>query len=272
MRNRKLISVIIPNFNNESYIEGCLLSVLAQTYRYLEVIVIDDCSTDRSPEIIKHYAHEDKRILPIFNRMNVGVAQNRHWGIMKAQGDFITTLDSDDIFLSDYKLEKELELFQHKEEEGKGNTIIFSGIVLIDPKGLRLGQLSSKAKEGFLLNEIIARTCMIPRDFLFTRRQYEEAGGFDTSIPIYEDWDLKIRMARNNLFFFTGIEGIGYRRHGQGLSATMPARHTWWLSKIFIKNFHLIETERVRTTWMFFLFLMNLYRTHLKKRFRGRFR
>lgn len=251
MKNYECISVIVPNYNNGQYLESCLDSVLSQDYDNLEVIVIDDCSTDGSGEIIRKYARRDARIAPVFNEKNLGVAVNRHNGIMGARGVYITTLDSDDIFLRTDKLSREHEVMQVKMTAGIRNGIIFSGIVLLKADGSRLGAQAATIREGDILNHIVRRSCLIPRDFLFTREQYVAAGGFDSRIPIYEDWDLKIRLAKKNLFYYSGIDGIGYRRHGTGLSSASPLCHAWWLSWIFVKNFRLLQSERMKSIRIF---------------------
>ncbi|MHB8811071.1 MAG: glycosyltransferase family 2 protein [Desulfobulbaceae bacterium] len=264
MKNYECISVIVPNYNNGQYLESCLDSVLSQDYANLEVIVIDDSSTDGSGEIIRKYASRDARIAPVFNEKNLGVAVNRHNGIMGARGVYMTTLDSDDIFLRTDKLSREHEAMQAKVAAGIRNGIIFSGIVLLKADGSRLGAQAATIREGDILNHIVRRTCLIPRDFLFTREQYMAAGGFDPRIPIYEDWDLKIRLARKNLFYYSGIDGIGYRRHGTGLSSASPLYHAWWLGRIFSKNFFLLSSERRQTISMFSQLLWRMVRNHFK--------
>jgi glycosyltransferase involved in cell wall biosynthesis len=266
MKNYECISVIVPNYNNRQYLESCLDSVLSQDYTDLEVIVIDDCSTDGSEEIIREYSSRDERIVPVFNEKNLGVAVNRHKGILRAGGMYITTLDSDDIFLRTDKLSREHEVMQAKVAAGIRNGIVFSGILLLKADGSRLGIQGSNIQEGDILNHIVRRSCLIPRDFLFSREQYVAAGGFDPRIPIYEDWDLKIRLARKNLFYYSGIDGIGYRRHGAGLSSASPLYHAWWLGRIFCKNFVLLSTERKETTAIFSRMILRMVRNHLKNK------
>ena len=204
MMQSECISVVIPNFNNSQYIERCLDTVLAQSYANLEIIIIDDCSTDSSGEIISRYAAKDKRIVPVFNNENIGVARNRHKGIMMSTGRFVTTIDSDDIYYDDTKLEAEYHCLAAKRKEGVPNSIVFSGIVLLDKDENVLGKQNPNVQEGEILHAIMRRSCLIPRDFLFTKEQYQKAGGFDRRITIYEDWDLKIRLAKNNRFFYSG--------------------------------------------------------------------
>lgn len=90
-----LISVIVPCFNTEKYIERCLSSIIKQTYRYIEVIVVDDGSTDRSAEIIKAIEKTDDRIKYVYQE-NAGVSAARNKGLDCANGDLITFVDSDD--------------------------------------------------------------------------------------------------------------------------------------------------------------------------------
>ncbi|MHB8790390.1 MAG: glycosyltransferase family 2 protein [Desulfobulbaceae bacterium] len=266
MSDQETISVIIPNYNNGLYIDKCLDSVAGQSYGNLEIIIIDDCSTDSSPDIIRLYAARDKRFVPIFNADNIGVARNRHKGLMMCRGAYVSTLDSDDVYCRPDKLEKEYARMREKQQEGLDNCIVFSGIVLIDRNGKVLGRQHDVIREGAIMNDIVRRTCMVPRDFLFTREQYLAAGGFDTRIRIYEDWDLKIRLAKRNRFYYSGIDGIGYRRHGAGLSAASPLCHAGWLLRIFAKNYSLLETERVKTTAMLGRLVSKMIRNHMQNR------
>lgn len=272
MKREGLISVIVPNFNNSLYIEECLLSIIRQTHKYIEIIIIDDVSTDDSVEIIKHYTAIDHRINSVFNVRNVGVAQNRHNAIMMSNGEFITTLDSDDILFREDKLEKELACLLARKSTDHDNVIVFSGIVLIDSGGDVIGKQHATIKEEMFLNDILSRTCMIPRDFLFTKEQYLKAGGFDNKIAIYEDWDLKIRLASENKFFYSGIDGIGYRRHGKGLSAISPLRHILWLNRIFVKNIGLLQFKSVRAVILFYKFLWKLFINYLRERYQKKIR
>ena len=90
-----LVSVIIPVFNAETYLERCIKSVVNQTYKNLEIILINDGSIDRSKEICESWKKRDSRIF-IINKKNTGVSDSRNQGIKEANGKFITFVDSDD--------------------------------------------------------------------------------------------------------------------------------------------------------------------------------
>lgn len=90
------LSVIIPTFNIETYLEACLDSVVNQTYRNLEIIVIDDNSSDKTPDIIERYAAKDDRIKPVFHAENRGPGRTRNEGLDLATGEYVTFMDHDD--------------------------------------------------------------------------------------------------------------------------------------------------------------------------------
>ncbi|HHF2112802.1 TPA: glycosyltransferase family 2 protein, partial [Haemophilus influenzae] len=105
--NMPLISIIMPVYNAECYLNQGILSCLNQSYQNIELILIDDGSTDKSIEIINNIIDKDKRVKLFFTPTNQGPAAARNIGLEKAQGDYITFLDSDD-FIANDKLEKQL--------------------------------------------------------------------------------------------------------------------------------------------------------------------
>lgn len=106
-KTEKLVSIIMPNFNGEKYIAEAIESVISQTYPFWELIIIDDCSTDNSINIIKEYSTKDCRIKFINLRKNSGPAVARNTGIEIAKGQYVAFLDTDDIWLP-YKLKKQI--------------------------------------------------------------------------------------------------------------------------------------------------------------------
>ena len=109
----KLISIITPVYNVESYIEETIKSVLDQTYEKWELLLIDDCSKDNSLNICEEYSKKDKRIKVFKQKINMGVANTRNRGIDEAKGDFICFLDADDIWDKE-KLEKQLKFMKEE--------------------------------------------------------------------------------------------------------------------------------------------------------------
>ena len=98
---RELVSVVIPVYNSERYLKKCVQSVINQTYPYLEIILINDGSTDKSTQILREIEKTDARI-KVFEQWNAGVAAARNKGIELAKGKYITFIDSDDYISPDY--------------------------------------------------------------------------------------------------------------------------------------------------------------------------
>ena len=100
MKKNDLISIIIPAYNSENYVSECIDSVINQTYKNIEIVIINDGSTDNTLSIIQGYQKKDKRIV-LINQKNMGVYESRCNGIRVAHGKYITFLDADDLLTYD---------------------------------------------------------------------------------------------------------------------------------------------------------------------------
>ena len=109
----ELCSVIMPAYNAERYITDAIKSVINQTYEYIELIIVDDCSSDGTREIVERFAKDDNRIKPIFNNKNLGCAESRNKAIRVSRGDYIAFIDSDDIWVRN-KLEIQLDEMKNR--------------------------------------------------------------------------------------------------------------------------------------------------------------
>ena len=107
-----LVSIIMPAYNTGAYIKDSIDSVLAQTYKNWELIIVDDCSTDNSMQIVKEY--NDSRIIILQNEKNSGAAISRNYGLREAKGRYIAFLDSDDIWV-ETKLEKQVNFIKEND-------------------------------------------------------------------------------------------------------------------------------------------------------------
>jgi len=121
-----LVSVVIPVYNASKYLSRTLDSVLRQTYKNLEIILIDDCSKDDSLKIMYEYAEKDSRIKVLESEKNQGVAAVRNRGIQAANGEYIALLDSDDIWVED-KIKRQVKLLKETDAQ-----IAYSSYSFID--------------------------------------------------------------------------------------------------------------------------------------------
>ncbi|WP_243137713.1 glycosyltransferase family 2 protein [Faecalibacterium prausnitzii] len=124
-----LISIIMAAYNAEKTIEQAIDSVLSQTYTNFELLVVNDCSADRTAELVKSIAAKDSRVRLISNVKNSGVSYTRKHGLEEAKGDWIAILDSDDAWEPE-KLEKQIELQRRTNAD-----LLFTGSAFMDSEG-----------------------------------------------------------------------------------------------------------------------------------------
>lgn len=175
-----LVTIITPVYNSERFIKKTIESVSKQTYKNWELILIDDCSTDNSSEIIQDLSKDDNRIRYIRLEKNSGAAVARNTGLEKAQGRYIAFLDSDDLWEPN-KLEKQLQ-FMMNNDIG----FSFTAYKLIDEKGNSLNKIVNVPEQidynGLLKNTIIGcLTVMIDRDKIGDFRMPLVRAGQDTA-------------------------------------------------------------------------------------------
>lgn len=236
-----LLSILVPNYNNARYLDECLESILSQTFRDFEVLVADDGSKDPSPEVIRSWEKRHPGIVrALLSPVNRGVPGNLHWAIGQSRGHFLTTLDADDYYSDSRKLEHEIRVVLKHQKQGE-EVIAFSDILLVreDRTPLGLNSQWAPVREGFILHDLLARTCLVPRDFIMPRTAYFEIGGYNPEVLLYDDWDLKLRLSERYPFHYSGSIGTSYRQHGKGIASRPFADHLLWLSRVFEKNLKL---------------------------------
>lgn len=218
MREKIDLTVIIPNHNKEKYIVKCIESVLQQTILPKKIIIIDDCSTDRS--IDKIFQIEDNeniiRVIPL--KENVGVSKARNIGILEAQTQYITCLDSDDFYANRGKLENEWKLI----EKNQG-CIAYSKLALADEEdNVQYPQINRKKYiEGNIYKRLITGRFSLDamiRDYVVDKNMVIESGMYNESRNLYEDLELLIKLSMKYEFLCTGEFGSAYRQTGTGLS------------------------------------------------------
>ena len=115
MGMEKLLSIIVPAYNGEKYLEKCITSIIDQSYKNLEIILIDDKSPDLSGEICEKFAMKDDRIKVFHNKENMGIYGTRNKGISIASGDYVTFVDDDD-YIEKTMYQKMMQKFEENQE------------------------------------------------------------------------------------------------------------------------------------------------------------
>ncbi|MEM9749525.1 MAG: glycosyltransferase family 2 protein, partial [Pseudomonadota bacterium] len=237
------ITCVITSYNNADTLRRAITSVLAQEPPIKKIIIADDGSEDGSRDLIRSIARDHPQISAAFRDRNLGPSLNRHLALLEASTPFITQLDGDDAFAAT-KI-----LAETKALEGDLNAIAFSDILIEKTDGENhfvntevFEQISSKSDRVW---HLATRASPPPRDMLLSKQTYLAAGGYSSAIGIYEDWDLKIRLASLvDNWRHSGAVGTKYLRSGTGLSSINATRHAYWLTRVISKNITSILAAR----------------------------
>lgn len=193
---KPLISVIIPTYNVEFYVEEALKSVLAQTYTNLEIIAVDNGSTDRTRDVLQPYI--DKNKVVYIRQDNRGLAGARNTGIRSSRGEYIAFLDADDIFLPE-KLERQVAYLETHPQCG----VCYCGIWhFYDEKPDDLFKLDYAYYSGVdVLPNLLRKNFVNPLSVVIRRSEVERVGFFDESYWHGEDWEYWVRLAYHGTVF-----------------------------------------------------------------------
>ncbi len=208
------ISVVVTSYNQKEYLVQTLDSILAQTVKPFEVIICDDCSTDGSQELVRGYKSIYPRMVkPIFQQKNLGVTRNRNTGIKAASGDYVTTLDGDDLYMPE-KLEKEMQRVEQTHA-----LLVYSNVTYIDETGAETGirYKNNRQLEGCLFEKIATLKYPAPREVLISRQCIKEMGVLDEFFSINEDFEWIVRLSSRFPFAVVRQPLVKHRFHSKGL-------------------------------------------------------
>lgn len=243
-----LVSVIIPAYNAEKFIGATLESVLSQTYKNIEVIVVDDGSRDQTVEIVECFAAKDNRVI-LIQQANSGVAAARNCAIEKSKGEYIAPIDADDIWFPK-KLERQVEcILQASPSVG----LIYTWSAFIDEEGLLAGGYHASNRQGKVLAALVytyfVSNASVP---LIRRSCLEKVGLYNTKLKEQgaqgcEDWDIALRIAEHYEFCIVPELLVGYRQVFGSMS-----RNTLTMAKsynLLMENIQLQHPEIPKTIY-----------------------
>lgn len=193
MKNFPLVSIIIPTHNRSALLKKAINSVIEQTYSNIEILIIDDCSTDNTKEVVLNL--KEHHSIPVFyhrNKTNIGAAASRNRGIIMANGSLVTFLDDDDQYLKT-KVENQLKLWKNHP-----NALIYCGMnIYSETKNYK----SSLKYKGNVYKRLLQDDLTGTPTF-FLKKAIAQKHLFDEQLPACQDWDFALRIAKNHPFYF----------------------------------------------------------------------
>ena len=208
-----LISVIIPVFNVEKFVSESIESILNQTYRHLEIIIVDDCSTDKTWEILQTWAQKDDRIVLIRNNVNSKIVTSLNNALAASKGEYIARMDGDDVAHPE-RIERQYRYLCERREI----SLVGVSTISIDENG------SEFARQKFISDQRLIAKCLnltslVSHNWLCRREVYDALGGYRELAPV-EDYDFLLRMYAAG-YRFTNLSFYGMQiRYRRGNTAT----------------------------------------------------
>lgn len=222
-KNQPLVSIIIPVYNAERYLRQALSSVLSQSYRNIEIIVVDDKSTDNSYKMLRQFRKQDKRVRMFRLTKHSGVGTAANYAIIKSRGKYIARMDADDEMMQD-RIEKQVNYLKDNPDVvgvgGQCERIDGNGRYL----GIKRFPLDHKQIKSMVFRSIPLQqpTLMIQKD-----RLPKDFEWYNTTLPIGEDYELYYKLMRYGKLANIPDIILQYREHTAGVSF-VSQRYTFW--------------------------------------------
>lgn len=208
------ISVIIITYNRASLLPKAVKSVLAQTYRDWELLIIDDASLDGTEKVARALAAQDGRVKYFKNEFNLDISRSRNRGIALAQGGYIAMLDSDDYWTDSTKLSKQAAYLDAHPETG----LIGTAIRCEDEYGRFLKEDVYASEDREIRARMLWKNQIAQSGVLFRKEACVAAGAYDESLRIGEDYDLWLKIGRQWKFANLSQVMVSYLVHSGGRS------------------------------------------------------
>lgn len=230
-----LVSVIVPVYNRAALVSKTLDSILAQTWQGLEIIAVNDGSSDNSLAVLQRYAAKYPGVVRVIDQPNSGQVKARNAGIRQARGSFIAFLDSDDTWAPE-KLALQLPLFR------SGIGLVYCGINEVSTEHRLIKTVPCETgMRGGIYPQLLIRNRMTGGSVVVTRQALERVGLFDETLQAAENWDLWIRIAKEFQVDYINRPLVNYLRHPGNLSSN-PERMSQSVRSILKK--HLTPARR----------------------------
>lgn len=238
--NKPLFTVVIPTFNRAEYLQEAIQSVLLQTYKNYELIIVDDRSTDNTKDVLNSF--HDERINYVINDRVRGGAGTRNAGIFRAKGEWVAFLDDDDIWLSS-KLEQINKMIQ-KVDYTVG--LIYSGIATYDFDKKQEKSIYIPDKQGWIQNELLYKNYIGSFSAVAIRNSLlKEVGGLDERFKGMQDMELYVRIA-NRTRIVCIKEVLVYKRVSNTDSITFNASKKLESSLLFWDKYRELINKNYR--------------------------
>lgn len=218
------VTVVMPAYNSSQYLRESIESVLAQTFKNFELLVIDDGSIDNTPEIVHSYIQQDSRV-KLISQTNQGVSATRNRGVNLSKSEYIAFIDADDTWFPE-KLSSHLAHFKLDANLG----VSFAKVAFLNPQGKLAGIATTRLTQLKPQHFLYENPTITVSNLVVKREVFFNIGCFDTSMNYAEDLDFLLRVITSNKWKIEGLNKIlmAYRTTTSGLSSNLYSMEQGW--------------------------------------------
>jgi glycosyltransferase involved in cell wall biosynthesis len=239
-----LVSVVIATFNTGRYLPQAVQSVLSQTYSNVEILIIDDGSTDDTAQIIRRW-EQDERVR-VYRQPNGGQAQARNRGVALSKGQYVAFLDADDEWLS-HKLSRQMPLFTNPQVG-----VVYSEYECMDAEGRALPKPPTRMYRGRVTAALLIDNFVSFQTAVVRRECLERHGAFDESVRMGDDYDLWLRLSAHYEFDYIPQPTARYRVWSGQMSKNYRRRYESairTMRRFLEHNPGLVSAGQIRAAW-----------------------
>jgi glycosyltransferase involved in cell wall biosynthesis len=272
--NEVVVSVVMPTYNRASLLERSIKSVIDQTFKDWELIIIDDASTDQTPAVLDAWAKKDSRIRIIRNPKNnyPDISKNLNNGINEAKGKYIARLDDDDVWIDKEKLEKQVDFLENNPD----HVVIGSGVIVVNDQGQELFRYFKKETDIDIRNFMYHANPFSHTTVLFRKDIAQKISGYGQWAQA-EDWEFWLRLGKegkmHNLPVYTTkflLAGQNKTLKHQRAQARTILQYLWFHRKAYPRFWggYLLNTLQYAYSFLplFFRKRMNSFLVSIKRK------
>ncbi|MDD7025943.1 MAG: glycosyltransferase [Lachnospiraceae bacterium] len=239
------VSIILPTYNGEKYIKKSIDSIVNQTFSDWELIIVDDCSSDRTYSVIEQYTKQDKRIHIIKNSINQKLPKALNIGFASANGEYLTWTSDDNLYKKNA-----LEVMSKELDQRPEISLVYAGMTNIDEYENILS-IQKQYPEKMLMFTNVIGAC-----FMYRKEVYKKLGEYDSQLFLVEDYDYWLRIFENYNIMMIKENLYYYRRHSESLTETKKNNLKLQLKKLKYKHINnlleLYQKDKKSVVWLYY--------------------
>jgi glycosyltransferase involved in cell wall biosynthesis len=236
--SQPMVSVLLPVLNGQATVHRAAQSILSQSYKNLELLIINDGSTDGTAVVLEALQRQDGRIKIITHERNKGVQKSLNEGLRQAEGVYIARIDADDIWSNTYKLEQQIIFLQNHH----GYVLVGTGVTVVDHRGKEITRYVLPETDTLIRTRMLGKNCFAHSTVVFSKAAALAVGGYSESLQTLhvEDYELWLKLGTKGGMYNIRSYDISFTMHQQSISVRnrmLQCKNSISLIKRFKKDY-----------------------------------